>query len=197
MSFEIKELIEKIKKEAILEAEKQKEEILNQAEKEAKRIIQEAELKSQEILNGAEIQAEKIKESLKHTLRQTERDFLITLKDQIEKLLLRIIQQEIKETLNSQALMNILEKIILNAPFKEKIIVYLSEEDLIKLKETFLKELQERLKNEISFVIDPQIKAGFKISFDREKSYFDFSQESLAEYLFKRLHPQIKEFLKE
>lgn len=196
MNLEIKELIEKIKKEAILEVEKKKQEILAEAKQSAQRTIQDAQLKAQEIIKEAESKANQIQENLKSNLKYLGRDFLLILKDQIQQLFLKIIQQEIKETLTSEGLKQILEKIILNVCSEKEAVVYLSEEEFNRLKDTFLKELKEKLKDQVNFKIDPELKLGFRISFDKEKSYFDFSQEALADYLFKRLQPQIQELLK-
>ncbi|MCM8819961.1 MAG: hypothetical protein NC925_04105 [Candidatus Omnitrophica bacterium] len=195
MNYEIKELIERIQKEGIEEAEKKASLILEKAKTEAENIIKDANLKAEEILFNAEKQAQQLEEKTKNYLEQIIRDTLISLKNEINKLLIEIIQKKTEEVLSSNEFLNILEKIILQFSEKE-ILIYLPQKDFVRLKDTFIKELQERFKKEILFVPTKEIDAGLQISFDKGKSYFEVSDKSLSEYLFEKLSLDIKEIFK-
>ena len=73
--------------------------------------------------------------------------------------------------------------------------VLLGSDDLLKLKKTFISKLKEHIKNGIEFKPSANIRSGFSISFDKGKSFFDFSDEGLKEALALYLNPELKKIL--
>jgi hypothetical protein len=69
------------------------------------------------------------------------------------------------------------------------------KEDLEKIKHTFIGKLKERVKDGIEFKPSPNINAGFSISFDKGKSYFDFNDEQLVETLCVYLSPELAKLI--
>ncbi|MCM8787492.1 MAG: hypothetical protein NC935_05485 [Candidatus Omnitrophica bacterium] len=195
MKYEIKELIEKIQKEGIEEATRKANQIEEEAKREAENIIKEAKLKAEEIISSAKKQAKQLEEKTENYLKQLIRDTLISLKNEINKSLIEIIQKKVEEAFGSGEFLNILEKIILQFGEKE-ILIYLPEKDFVRLKDTFIKELQEKLKKEVLFVPTKEIDVGLQISFDKGRSYFEISDKSLTDYLFEKLSLDIKEIFK-
>jgi len=61
--------------------------------------------------------------------------------------------------------------------------VRLSEESLKRLQQGALAKLQEQLKQKITFQSRDDLRGGLTVSFDAGKSFFDFSDASLVEYL--------------
>ena len=74
--------------------------------------------------------------------------------------------------------------------------ILLKKEDLDKLKKGLMLKLKEKSKLGIEFKSSPNINAGFSISFDKGKSYFDFTDEGLSEALSAYLNPELKKLLK-
>ena len=68
--------------------------------------------------------------------------------------------------------------------------------DLEKLQKGLMAKLQQDVKKGVTFQ-STEIAKGFTISFDGGKSYFDFSDASLAEYLSAALNPEVANLLKE
>ncbi len=72
----------------------------------------------------------------------------------------------------------------------------MKKEDLNKLRKTLISKLKDRLKDGIEFKPSPTINAGFSISFDKGKSFFDFTDEGLTEVLCAYLNPELARLLK-
>ena len=68
--------------------------------------------------------------------------------------------------------------------------------DADKLKNGLFKKLQDQLKKPIAFESTADVEKGFIISFDGGKSSFDFSDDSLAEFLSIYLNEEIASLLK-
>ena len=69
--------------------------------------------------------------------------------------------------------------------------VYTYSKDEQKLGASFVSKLQKQVKGQISLRSSDDTSGGFTISFDGGKSCFDFTDESLAQYLGTFLNSQI------
>jgi len=197
MTQELKELIERINREAVESAQSKAREIEQEAQKKAREIISEAEREAKRLILEAEAKIRKEEERKKQLLSQAARDMLLGLKGQIIKMLQGIILAEIRNNLNPQELAQILSKIIQKGVFQDagSVSVELSKEDLEKLQGFFLERLKQELKKGIVLYPVEDIQAGLRISFDSGRSQFDFSDTSLAEYIVNFLKPQLKNIL--
>jgi len=197
MTQELKELIERINREAVESAQSKAREIEQEAQKKAREIISEAEREAKRLILEAEAKIRKEEERKKQLLSQAARDMLLGLKGQIIKMLQGIILAEIRNNLNPQELAQILSKIIQKEVFQDagSVSVELSKEDLEKLQGFFLERLKQELKKGIVLYPVEDIQAGLRISFDSVRSQFDFSDTSLAEYIVNFLKPQLKNIL--
>ena len=201
MAERLKELLEKINQEGIQQAEKNKHNIESKAQSDAVKIIEDAKLEAKEIIENAKRQAKKTKESSEMAIKQAARDLILALKDEIKKILNKIIAVDIKKSIFSEKeLSNILKDLIENYIEKKgassDIKVLLKKDDLEKLKTGFISKLKESLKDGIEFSPSANIKAGFSISFDKGKSFFDFTDEGLQEALSSYLNPELSKLLK-
>lgn len=200
MSEKLKELLEKINQEGIKQAEDKARAIESKAKEDADKILKDAKVKSQEIIEDAEAEAQKTREATEIALKQASRDLILSLKVEIKKILNKIIATETAKAMSSDELASILERLI--EKFIEKkggssdIKVLLKEEDLKKLKDTFISKLKEDLKVGIEFRPSSNINAGFFISFDKGKSFFDFTDEGLQEALCSYLNSELARLFK-
>ena len=202
MTQQIQELIEKIKSEGITAAEEKAKELESKAQEKVNQIIQQAQTQADQIINKAQEQAKKIKETTQLTLKQASRDMLLSLREDIKACLNSIVTPKVQETLTTEHLANILSSLIKNFLSSTKnesndIRVYLNPDDLKMLKEGFVKKLQDQLKQPLKFESATEIRKGFAISFDGGKSTFDFSDQSLVEYLSAFLNTEVESLLKE
>jgi vacuolar-type H+-ATPase subunit E/Vma4 len=74
--------------------------------------------------------------------------------------------------------------------------VLVKKEDLEKIKNTFVSKLKDKVKAGVEFRPSQNINAGFSISFDKGRSYFDFSDEGLLEALSAYLNPELAKLIK-
>ncbi len=200
MSQQVQELIDKIKSEGIQAAEKKAGEIESQAKDKADRIINDAKKQGEQFIASAQADIKKMKESTIVALQQASRDTLLNLRKEIQGILHNILTAQVRETMTPEQLSQILEAVIKNylshSTAKAEIAVTLSHHDLKILRDGFIKKLQDHLKHPIKFHASAEISKGFTISFDSGKSSFDFTDESLVEYLANYLNPDVSDIVK-
>ncbi|MCM8789474.1 MAG: V-type ATP synthase subunit E family protein [Candidatus Omnitrophica bacterium] len=200
MAEEIKGLIEKIQQEGIRVAEEKAKEIEEQAKKRAEEIIQKAKQQAQEITRATEEKIAQMQANNKVLLKQAGRDFLLTVRGELNSLLNKLILAKVREALTPQGLSEMLTYIIketVKAQPKSEIIITLKPDDLKIIKETFLSSLSEEVKKGLMLTPSDEITAGFLISYDSGKSQFDFSDKALADFIATSIKPRLKELLKD
>ena len=122
------------------------------------------------------------------------------LKEEIKNIFNKIVTGETVKVMSQKNMADILEGLIESYVSKDgktsDIKVLLEKEDLDNLRKTFISKLKDRLKKGIEFKPSPTINAGFSISFDKGKSFFDFTDEGLTEVLCSYLNPELAKLLK-
>jgi V/A-type H+/Na+-transporting ATPase subunit E len=198
MSDTLNTLIEKIQREGIEEAEAKALEIETEAHNRARNIIEEATTKADALLTEAKRNLEKIRKSDETALTHAGRNLLISLRQEINATLLKVIKEDIREGLSDDMIYRIIEKLILeqSAQPGTDIVVILTPQELTALS-SFLTKLQERIKKSITLKHSNQFDRGFVISYDAGKSYFDFSDHALGEAVMKYLKPRLAAILNE
>lgn len=201
MSEQIQELIDKIKTEGVQAADQRAREIEEQAKKKANDIIEQAKKKARQMIVDADNEIKKTEGSTRKALQQASRDMLLSLKKEIQNTLRKIVSAKIKEGLTaediSRIILEISRKAIEGKTTESGIELILNPEDLQKLKDGFLFELQRQLKLSVHLRPSEDIGRGFLISFDKGKSNFDFTEAGLAQYLSAYLNDEVSALLKE
>jgi len=197
MTENIKDLIKKIQEEGINSAEEKARLIEEEAISKSKGIIEEALAKAKSISKKAEEDALRTKESTMVLLNQASRDVLLTLKKEIGLLLNKVVVTEVSKALDQEELQNIIFALIKDIGERESkdVVLTMSERDLEKLKKYFHNKLSDFLQRNIVLKSSDDISAGFVISYDKDKSHFDFTDKALAEYIGKYLKPKLKDIL--
>jgi V/A-type H+-transporting ATPase subunit E len=200
MSENLKGLLEKINQEGIKSAEEKARVIEDKAGKNAEKILGDAGRLADEIIRKAKAEAEKTKAGADLSVKQASRDLLLGLKEDIRKTLNKIIAGEINQALSSEEIAGILAGLIDKYAEKngkaDDIKVLVKKEDLEKIKNTFVSKLKDKVKAGVEFRPSQNINAGFSISFDKGRSYFDFSDEGLLEALSVYLNPELAKLIK-
>jgi V/A-type H+/Na+-transporting ATPase subunit E len=195
MSEKLKELLNKINREGVKQAEEKAKDIESKAGAGAEKIIKDANGRALKIVEKANEEAAKIKESSEAALKQAARDLTLSLKEEIKNIFNKIISAETGKTLSFENVSVIVTKLIegyvKNNGDVSDIKVLLKEEDLPRFQKYFLEKLKEKLKSGMEFKPSPNINAGFSISFDKGKSFFDFTDEGVAEALSVYLNPEV------
>lgn len=198
MTDTLNALIEKIQQEGIEEAEAKARQIETEAQNRARKIIEDATGKADSILAETKKNLDKIRKSDETALSQAARNLLISLRHEINDILLKVIKENIRETLSDEMLYGIIEKLILeqSAQPGTDIVVILTPKELTALG-GLLVNLQDRIRKGITLRHSNQFDRGFVISYDAGKSYFDFSDHALGEAVMKYLKPKLAAILNE
>lgn len=198
MTEEIKNLIAKINAEGLQQAQEKARIVEQQAQEEAEEILRKAKKEAEIIFAEAREKIAKMEEKQKTLLAQAGRDFLLSLRKEINAMLERILVSDMRSTLNAEALYKLIHDLIKlqGAQEKEGVVVTLAKEDLESLQKHYLHKLKEETKKVITLKSAQDIRAGFTISFDAGKSCYDFSDKALAEYIGQYLKPKLNEILK-
>ncbi len=200
MEEKLKELLEKINREGVKQAEEKARAIELKAKDDAEKILIDAKKQAQRIVEEAKAEAKKREETTEIVLKQAFRDLILSLKDEIRKIFDKIISAETTKAMSHEymavILGSLIEKFVEKDGKSSDIKILLKNEDLQELKNTFIFELKEKIKNGIEFKPSPNINAGFSISFDKGKSFFDFTDEGLTEALCAYLNPELTKLIK-
>ncbi len=201
MAQQIQELINKIKSEGLDAAKTTAQEIESQAQQKAKDIVAQAESEAQLILAKAKEENQKNKESTRMALQQAARDMLLSLRKEIEYVLGRLVSVKVSESLSSDQLSDFIKVAIKAFVSKnsqtQDVKVSLSVKDLERIKKGFISKLKDEIKKPITLQSTEDIGKGFTMSFDEGKSCFDFTDESLVEYIEAFVNQDVSELLKE
>ena len=198
MAEELKSLIEKIQVEGVQAAEEKARAIEEDARLKARVVFAEAKSSADKLIAEAKERIARMEEASTLSLKQAGRDTLISLKEEINSLLDKVIKSSIREAVPPAELGKIITNLIKDAKHtqKEGLEITLNKEDLGKIEKSFLGELKEEIKKGVTLKVSQDISAGFLISFDSGKSHFDFTDNALTDYLSAYLKPKLAEILK-
>ncbi|MBN2453223.1 MAG: hypothetical protein JXB40_03040 [Candidatus Omnitrophica bacterium] len=198
MAEELKELIEKIQRDGVKAGEDKAKEIEASAGKRAEEIVKNAEMEAARMLADAKEEIKTLEEGSKKSIKQVARDTMLSLRAEISAMLEQLVRAHLHKALAPGDLAKILASAIKSCgSHKEQIVVSLRKEDLEKVEKELFSELGQEAKKGITLMATSDIRGGFLISYDSGKSYFDFSDKALAEYLASQLKTGLAEIMKE
>ena len=193
MEMQLNTLIEKIKRDGIIEAKKQSEAIIKQAEEKKEAIINEAEARAGLIVKEAEEKADKVKDNSRKAIIQAVRDATLSLKEEIKNLFDAILKKEIQQTLRDEFIAELILRILEGWPKDRKIGLELSlnQKDKKGLENLILAKIKKELASGITFKVNPNINKGLYIGMKGEDFHYDFTDEAILEILREYLRPFI------
>jgi len=195
MDIKLENLIEKIKKDGIEEANKASTEIISKAEKEKVDILKEARSQAHDIIASAETEAKRLRQNTENSLRQAARDLVLNLRQQLIDLFGKVLKKKTRENLSADFLSKIILKIVEGWMKKQEFEVMVSKDDKKKLESLLAAGLCKEAKNKIEIKIGKGIDKGFKIGIKGEDAYYDFTDESILDALHQFLSPSISAML--
>jgi vacuolar-type H+-ATPase subunit E/Vma4 len=199
MPEEIRDLIEKINQEGIRAAEEKAKTIEDEAKQRSDAILSRAQAEADAMISAAKERILREDEREKALLAQAGRDLLLSLREEINAMLGRIVVSDIRQDLTPEGLFRLLSEIIRNYTAKEggDIIVSLNKKDLELMEQHYMNTLRQEAARGITLQPGEEIQGGFTISFDTGKSCYDFTDKALAEYITTYLKPKLKKILEE
>jgi len=195
MESKLEHLIEKIKSDGIEEANKSAAEIIATAKKEADDIIKKAKTDAQGIIDNANREAAKLKANAESALRQASRDTVLLTKEKLLKLFEAAFRKELGDTMSPDYVKNLSLKHVENWGKENRLEVLVSDKDMEKLQKLLFTKARQDLKEMVTIKVDKGISKGFRIGLKDNNLYYDFTDESIAEFLGEFLNPRIREIL--
>jgi V/A-type H+-transporting ATPase subunit E len=199
MPEEIRDLIEKINRDGIRSGEEKAQKIEAAARQRADEILSQARLEAEKMVAAARERISREEENEKTLLTQAGRDLLLSLRNEINAMLGRLMVSEIRKALTPEALFRLVTEVVrqYGAGERGEISIFLKREDLEILEKNFLQKLREETKKNIVLRPEEEISGGFIISFDSGRSLYDFTDKALAEYIGAYLKPKLNKILQE
>ena len=199
MAEELKELIEKIQLEGVKAAEDKALVIEAEARARADKAVEKGAKEAERMISEAKAEIRRLEEGAKNSVKQASRDTMLSLRKEIYSMLERIVGSHVHKALSAEELAKILTAMIKGhgGEDKQNIIVSLKKDDLEKVEKAVFAELGQEAKKGIRLKVVTDIHGGFLISYDSGRSYFDFSDKALAEYLSLHLKARLGDIVKE
>ena len=199
MAEELKELIEKIQLEGVKAAEDKALVIEAEARARADKAVEKGAKEAERMISEAKAEIKRLEEGAKNSIKQASRDTMLSLRKEIYSMLERIVGSHVHKALSAEELAKMLTTMIKGhgGEDKQNIIVSLKKDDLEKVEKAVFAELGQEAKKGIRLKAVTDIHGGFLISYDSGRSYFDFSDKALAEYLSLHLKARLGDIVKE
>ena len=189
MDIQLQELIDKIKKDGVGEAEKK-----------AQGIISDAETKAASILSSAKLETERMEKSSIDAIKQAGRNILISFRDGVAAQLSAVINRETAKAYDGGMLKTLIPETVKNWVSNgnaEDISVLLSPKNLETLEAGFKAALKDEISRGLVIKSDDSVGSGFKIGVDNGAAYYDFSSEAVAQMFAAYLNPKTALIMKE
>lgn len=199
MAEDIKGLIEKINQEGVKAAEEKAQRIEAEARQKAEAILARAKIEAGEMISAAHERIRREDERERALLAQAGRDLLLSLREEINAMLGRIVISDLRQALTPEALSRLMSEVVRNFNTAEPsdITVSLNKKDLELLEQHYLDTLRQETRRNIILKHGEEIHKGFTISFDNGKSCYDFTDKALADYIGTYLKPKLHRILQE
>jgi len=199
MAEQLQELLERINREGVEKAEKKAAEIVGAAESKAKEIIDAADKEAAARKADAEESAGKLMANAEKAIRQSSRNVILSLREEIQKYFDRILASAIAESLTPEELSASIREVIKKGAAAvggdPEIEVSLSPEDAKKIAGDLVARFKNAAAGKIEIKPVPGIGAGFTVSFDGGKSSYDFTDTGLRELISTYISPQLKDII--
>ena len=195
MESKLEHLIEKIKSDGIEEAKKSAADIIENARKEADGIIKKARADAEQLIAIAGKESDKLKANAEAALKQASRDTVLVTKEKLLKLFNAAFKKELGSTLSPEFVKELIVKIVDTWGKDKKLVVPVSERDLKQLQDLVFARGRSQLKDKVTIKVDKGISKGFRVGLQDNDVYYDFTDESIAEFLGEFLNPGIREIL--
>jgi V/A-type H+/Na+-transporting ATPase subunit E len=199
MSDQLQHLLQRIRTEAVEQAEKEGGEILENARQKASGMIREAEEKAEAMLEKADLDSRQYTERSRRALDQAGRDLLISVGHGVQKILREVIESEVTEALEGEFLQDLLDKVVTSyasGGVEGDVEIRVGPEYLEALESYYRGKLKDRLAGGGRVVLDEGMGAGFKVLFTKGHVAHDFSAEAIAEALGSLLQPHLAEIVR-
>ena len=198
MDVHLKELIDKIKNDAVKGAEENAARIIAEAEGKAAAIVKAAKDEANILRETAKADSEKTERSGREALRQAGRDLILTVRGEIEGLFGKVVAAEAGASLSGDLMASAVESAVKNlARGGGDADVLLPEKSFAELEKGLRAKLAEEISQGLEIKPFKGLDAGFRIAMKDGTAFYDFSEAEVAAMLGRYLNPKLSELLSE
>jgi len=197
MTMELKNLIDKIKKDGVEQAENEAAKIVASAKEQAQEVISQAQSKAKDIIVQAQDEASAFKSSSEQALKQAARDALLALRGRVTEFFARVVKTNVQDELSPDVLKDIILQAVEHS-IKEGIMdieIVVSAEDKKALEVKLFAALKKEAKERVLLKEGKGIEKGFRIGERNKDSYLDFTDQAIAEGFRRYLNPKLVDAL--
>lgn len=195
MDVKLGNLIEKIKKEGIEEAQQSADTLLQDAKKKADAIVEDAKKNAEKIIADAKAESQQFEQNGILAVKQAARDSELLLKSRITAMFDQVFKREVAQTLSADFMKEMIVKLVDEWVKGGNADVVVSEKDKAALEAVLFKGVQANLKDKVQIRVSNDVTSGFEIGLKDSNVYYDFTDDSIADTLKLFLKPKIKEIL--
>ena len=199
MDIQLQELIDKIKRDGIANAETEKNRIISEAERKAAVIVKDAEAKADAAIKAAKAETERMEKASEDAITQAGRNLIISFRDGINKELQALVNVETEKAMDKDLLKKLIPDVVkawAATPEAEGLAVLLPEDDLKALESGFKTALKTQLSKGLEIKSDSSLSSGFRIGSKNGEAFYDFSAEEVANLFSAYLNPKTTELMK-
>ena len=199
MDIQLQELIDKIKRDGIANAETEKNRIISEAERKAAAIVKDAEAKADAAIKAAKAETERMEKASEDAITQAGRNLIISFRDGINKELQALVTAETEKAMDKDLLKKLIPEVVkawVANPEAEGLSVLLPEADLKALEAGFKTSLKTQLSKGLEIKSDSSLSSGFRIGSKNGEAFYDFSAEEVAGLFSAYLNPKTTELMK-
>ncbi|MCX7025821.1 MAG: V-type ATP synthase subunit E [Spirochaetes bacterium] len=182
MDIRLQELLDRIKKEGVDEANAAAAAIAEESETRKKSILDAAEREARAIIEKARTDAARFEEAGNAALGQASRNLVLAFRGEVEKILSAVVSAEVVKAFDETVLGIAIPAVL--AAWKEKNIddlaVLLPPDTLKRIESHFRDKLGAELRKGLELKPFPGLKSGFRITEKNGAAYYDFSAEAVS-----------------
>lgn len=199
MDVQLQELIDRIKKDGVANAEKSSEKIIADAEKKAAEIISAAEEKAESIIKNAKAETKRMEKASEDAVTQAGRNMILAFREALTAELDKIVRAETVKAYSRELMTKLIPETVkawTKNTGAEDLSVLLSEKDLKELQSELTAALKSEIAKGLEIKPDKTLSNGFRIGVKNGAAFYDYSAESLAELFASYLNPRTAELMK-
>ena len=192
MAEELQQLLEKIQRDGVDKANAEAAAIVAKAKAEADALVKKAQEDAAAAEAKGKADAEAYAARARETIAQAARDTVLKVKDDVTKLLTKLLAQDVTDALATEAVP------IAAAAVKELVSGSAAAEVAApaKLVEALRAQLAAQAQGGVKVVADEMTGAGFTVKLDNGRVEHDFTDAAIANALAQRLRADLAELLK-
>ena len=194
MPEDLTQLIDRIQRDAVEEAERQSAEMVAGARRKAAAIVGEAEKKAAALQEKAEKDAEVFALRGERSLEQAARDLIIAVGQGVERILRTIVDEAVDEAMDIATVREMLLRIAaayVEAKGDKRMELLVSPSDQAEMVKFFAAKYREGLVRGVELRADGDVLKGFRVAFKDDYVYLDFTNEAVADALARYLQPHL------